>query len=216
MKNEQEIRELLIGNTISLVAEGGFEKATTKAITFNGDVLPTVKMNEVYIYRVFGGKESLYEAAFASLDKEFVLALRKSMEIYQASDGTVQEQLYEMFLRVWRFVLKNEARCRYYIRYYYSTYFIGTSLANHNLLFGEIVEGFYPLFKEEADVLSIMHSVFTTLLDFAIRVYNGDLQNTENNRKHVFNVLYCAMVTYFKPEFIGSNKPTNMKGCLTS
>ena len=33
MKNEHAGREILIDNTIRLVAEGGFEKATTKAIT---------------------------------------------------------------------------------------------------------------------------------------------------------------------------------------
>ena len=55
-----------------------------------------------------------------------------------------------------------------------------------------------PMFKEEADVFSILHSVFTALFDFAIRVYNGELEDNEINRPHIFNVLYCMMMTYFK------------------
>ena len=75
MKYESEIKELLIENAIHLIAEGGFEKATTKALTYCGDQLPAVEMNEVYIYRLFGSKENLYEAAFARLDAELSMLL---------------------------------------------------------------------------------------------------------------------------------------------
>ena len=43
-----------------------------------------------------------------------------------------------------------------------------------------------------------MHSVFTALLDFSIRVYNGDLEDNEDNLSNICNVLYCMMSTYFK------------------
>lgn len=200
MKSEQYIREILISNTIRLIAEGGFEKATTKAITYSGGTLSEVKLNEVYIYRLFGSKEHLYATVFESLDKEFVSAMQKCLKSLKDSEGTVKERLYEVFLMVWEFLLKNEVRCRFYIRYYYSVYFHGESLSNHNRIFAEIVSAFSPLFKEEADVKSIMHSVLTTLLDFAVRVYNGDLKNSSINTPHIFNVLYCTMMTYFKDE----------------
>lgn len=54
------------------------------------------------------------------------------------------------------------------------------------------------VFKEDADVASILHSVFTAMFDFAIRVYNGELEDNQTNRPHIFNVLYCMMMTYFK------------------
>ena len=43
-----------------------------------------------------------------------------------------------------------------------------------------------------------MHSVFNVLLDFEIQVYNGEIVDNEENRVHVFNVLYCMMMTYLK------------------
>ena len=90
------------------------------------------------------------------------------------------------------------------MRYYYSPYFKGESLNNHNELFEKIITEFTPLFKEGADVKSIMHSVFTAMCDFAVRVYNGDLRDTDSNAEHIFNVLYSMMSMYLKPEYISN------------
>lgn len=200
MKNEQAVREILIDNTIRLVSDGGFEKATTKAIALSGGNLPGQKMNEAYIYRLFKTKECLYEIAFENLDKEFLFTLRDNVKKVGHINGDAKEKLYDVFCSVWHFVLKNEMRCRYYIQYYYSVYFKGASLEKHNKLFEEIIDGFSPLFKEEADVKAIMHSVLTALLDFAVRVYNGELEDNDINNPHIFNVLYCMMMTYFKED----------------
>ena len=204
MKNEQAIREALIANTINLIAEGGFEKATTKAITHFGKAPDGIKMNEVYIYRLFGSKEALYERAFTTLDDEFFDALENC--ICRVDDLTVDttDKLQHIFTRAWNFIMRNESRCRCYVRYYYSIYFRGKSLDLHNRTFGEIVKVFEPLFKPESDVGAIMQSVLNTVLDFAIRVYNGDLEDTEINRPHIFNVLYCMMVTYFRDDIVKS------------
>lgn len=198
MKREAEIKELLISNAIHLIAEGGFEKATTKELTHCGGSLADFKMNEVYIYRIFGSKEKLYESAFVCLDKELFYAFRNGVEAVGGFEQNLKEKLYEFFLMAWRFILGNEERCRYYVRYYYSVYFKGDSLQTHRKLLKGMICEMSALFKEEADVVSILHSVFTTLLDFCIRVYNGELEDVDTNRKHIFNVIYCMMATYFK------------------
>lgn len=203
MKGETEIRDVLIRNTIHLVAEGGFEKATTKAIThMDPRSASELRMNEAYIYRLYGGKTQLYGAAFSRLDRMLIGTVEQNIVAETGLITDTKNKLYDVFQRVWRFVLGNEDNCRCYIRYYYSVYFKGGSRAMHNELFGEVIEKFKPLFKDEADVTSIMHSVFTTLLSFAIRVYDGDLEDTETNAEHIFNVLYCMMVAYFRPEVL--------------
>lgn len=200
MKNQLDIREILIDNTICLIAEGGFEAATTKAITHSGGALPGIKMNEVYIYRLFGSKEHLYNEAFERLDLEFVHALRRCVSDYGDFREDTPRKLYKVFLHVWKFLLGNETRCRCYIRYYYSFYFKNNSLKRHNELFEEIVTTFSYLFKEAADVRSILHSVLLALFDFAVRVFNGDLQDLEINTPHVFNVVFYMMLPYLKDE----------------
>ena len=198
MRYEAEIKELLIENAIHLIAEGGFEKATTKELTHCGGQLPDFKMNEVYIYRFFGSKEKLYETAFVRLDTELFHAFKHGVEIVGRFDDGRKEKLERFFSLAWQFILGNEERCRCYVRYYYSIYFKGASLDAHRKLFARMVDEMTPIFKEEADVSSILHSVFTALFDFAIRVYNGELEDNDENRPHIFNVLYCMMVTYFK------------------
>lgn len=198
MRYEAEIKELLIENAIHLIAEGGFEKATTKELTHCGGQLPNFKMNEVYIYRFFGSKENLYESAFVRLDTELVNAFKHGVEIIGGFEGNRTDKLNEFFTLAWRFVLGNEERCRCYVRYYYSIYFKGKSSEAHKKLFEGMVAEMTPIFKEEADVEAILHSVFTAMFDFAIRVYNGEFEDSDINRPHIFNVLYCMMATYFK------------------
>ena len=198
MKFETEIKDLLINNTIHLIAEGGFEKATTKELTHCSGDLPGFKMNEVYIYRLFGSKECLYASAFNALDAELHQSFYTAFSAVGKLDGDIKKKMYEFFLKAWNFILGNEERCRCYLRYYYSIYFPRLSRKNHNALFQGIIECISPLFKEEADVTAIMHSVFLALFDFCVQVYNGDIQDDETNRPHVFNVLYCMMKTYFK------------------
>jgi AcrR family transcriptional regulator len=198
MKCEAEVKELLISNAIHLIAEGGFEKATTKELTHSGGHLPNFKMNEVYIYRFFKSKENLYEAAFLQLDMELYYAFKHGVEMVGGFEDDRKERLCRFFSLAWQFVLGDEERCRCYVRYYYSIYFRGRSREAHRKLFDGIVSEMKPIFKEEADVEAILHSVFTALFDFAIRVYNGELEDDEINRSHISNVLYCMMMTYFK------------------
>lgn len=198
MSKEENIMAILIDNAIHLIAEGGFEKATTKNLAHYRESPKDIKMNEVYIYRLFGSKEELYESAFLSLDKELTEMFCKAIATLSDLLIDTKKKLYQFFLMAWQSILKNEARCRYYVRYYYSIYFKGKSLEKHIKHFDLIVDNFNVLFKKEADVKTIMHSVFNVLLDFAIQVYNGEIVDNEENRVHVFNVLYCMMMTYLK------------------
>lgn len=211
MRFEQEIRKTLIKNTIHLIAKGGFEMATTKAITYSGEQSSHIKMNEVYIYRLFGSKEHLYEIAFSQLDAEFFYAICDAMEAAGDIEVNTKAKLNQIFQKIWRFAIGNEEHCRFYVRYYYSVYLVDSSLESHNKHFEIVVNAFKPLFKEEADVKSIMHSVLTALLDFAVRVYNGDLEDNDINTPHIFNVLYCMMASYFKDEL---KTDANMSPCM--
>lgn len=196
MKRDTEIKNLLIGNAIHLVAEGGFEKATTKELTFCGGTLPDFKMNEVYIYRLFGGKEKLYAAAFARLDNELFGTCKRGIEIFGGFDGNIKEKIKEFFMVVWQFILSDEARCRFYVRYYYSVYFRGTSQKIHKELLEQLAAEMAPLFTSETNGAVVLQNIFASMFYFAIRMYNGELEDDEKTRAYIFRVLSGMIAGY--------------------
>ena len=204
MKYETDVKELLISNAIHLIAESGFEKATTKELTLCGGHLPNCKMNEVYIYRFFGSKENLYALAFDFLDREMFSAFWRGTIFIGGFEGETNEELKEklndLFLMMWEFILSNEAHVRCYVRYFHSVYFKENALETHRQLFMGAVEKMLPMFKEGADAVLILNSVFTTLLNFGIRVYNGELEDNDDSRLHMFNILYGMMANYLKEQ----------------
>ena len=208
MKREAEIKELLISNAIHLIAKGGFEAATTKALTTAGGSPEGFKMNEVYIYRFFGSKEKIYEAAFLTLDEELRTAFIRAVEEVGGFETNTQDSFHIFFSRIWAFLLGNEDRFRCYLRYYYSIYFKDSSLQAHKKNFAAMVSSITPLFKDDAAIMTVLHSIFTSLLNLATQVYNGGLEDNETTRSTVFNILYLTMSAYFKDEI----KETQIKG----
>ena len=208
MKHEEAVKELLVNNTISVIAKGGFEMATVRNLTrFAGDI-PGVKMNDAYIYRFFGSKENLYAAAFVRLDSELFYNFCKAFKLVSDDTDeslTLKDRILKFLSMAWEYITHDEERCRCYVRYYYSIYFDRESIQRHNELYSGIITEIAKSFKNEADVAAIIHSVFTTMFDFAIRVFNGQLVNDDTNKPHVLNVLYCMMSTYLKdvPDSLG-------------
>ncbi|MBR4295346.1 MAG: TetR/AcrR family transcriptional regulator [Clostridia bacterium] len=197
MKNEEIYRELFIENTLRLVAEGGFEKATTRAIAGECREVGDVKVNEAHIYRIYGKKDNLFADVFSILDCELLAAVKEGLQEFdKESDKRKQWEL--LFTRLWNFLLTDEGKCRYYVRYYYSAYLKGESLRAHQAKFRDFICDMMPYFTENADVCSILQHVVTVMLSFAICVYNGTLLNDDNNVPHVFNVIYSSVHPYLR------------------
>ena len=198
MKNELQIREALIENTIHLIAEGGFEKATTRNIAQYGNHDLGVTLNDAHIYRIFGSKEALYGEAFARLNDELFAFMCRGFDKVDFVNKPIKGELHRLFVNLWNFVLAKEPRTRAFTRYYYSIYLKEASLRRHREAFDVVAGRMKAIFKEEADVNAIMHNILTSILGFAVRVFNGDILNSESNTEHIFNVLYSSLVPYLK------------------
>lgn len=202
MKNGEDLKRALIGNTIRLIGECGFEKATTKAISFDNIDLGEISPNEVYIYRLFGSKTKLYEVAFFELEEELFFCVRSVFKNFFMREGTFEEKFHTAFLELWRFLLGNEVRCRCYVRFYYSSYFKGDVLRQHRSLLKTHSVFFEPAFREESNILALIHTTFMTMLDFAISVYNKDLEDNEDTSYHTFLLLFGSLKPYIKSELL--------------
>ena len=60
-----DVSSTLINSTISVIANEGLDRTTTKAIVHGTSI------NEAYIYRYFSDKEDLLAKTFAELDEDF-------------------------------------------------------------------------------------------------------------------------------------------------
>jgi len=191
MKHEN-VREKLIARTIHIIATNGMDKTTTKAIAADAGI------SEVYIYRHFANKEDLLSKAFDKLDDELVEKLTIHFPVMYTQGLSFEKRCRLLFDEIWACLLSNREDCFAYVRYYYSPYFAKNSLVTHTQKFDGLVRKFGEGFLAEANARMLMNHALTTMLDFAIKVFDGMVPNNSDTAEHVFRVVYYAMKPYFK------------------
>lgn len=190
----QDMREKLIARTISVIANEGLDKTTTKAITTGTGI------NEAYIYRHFSDKTDLLSKTFDKLDDELVAKVTQHLPVMYMQELEYELRCRVFFEAVWKFMLGSKEKCLAFIRYYYSPYFTKYSVESHRKRYVPIVEKFKDAFKDEADVWMILNHILNVMLDFAVKVHNDQMPKEDNYAEHVFRVIYQSVKQYFKGE----------------
>lgn len=190
--NRDEIRRKLIEGTIRVVARDGLDKASTKQIGL------ATSINEAYIYRCFEDKEDMFAETFASLDEELVRQAMAHVPVMYRQDLDYRVRCRTFFVAIWKFLLGNRQKCLAFIRYYYSPYFSKHSSQAHQKRYIPLVDKFKDAFRTEANVWMILNHILTTMLDFAIKVFDGAVPDNEDTAEHVFRLVYMSVHQYFK------------------
>ena len=188
----EEARRKLIDGTIRVIAREGLDNATTKQIGLE------TSLNQVYIYRCFEDKEDMFAKVFAALDDEFATKAMQHVDVMYMQDMDHEARCRFYFSEIWKFMLGNRDKCLTYVRYYYSTYFAKRSLEEHHKRFLPLIHKLKAAFKDEAEVRLILSHIFNVMLDFAVKVYNGQMPNDDDHIEHVFRVIYRSIEQYFK------------------
>ena len=186
------MREMLIESTITVIATEGLDKTTTKAITAGTGI------NEAYIYRHFTNKEELLSKAFDKLDAELLAELMSYVAVMVNDQMDRETRCRMYFTKIWSFLLANKDRCLAFVRYYYSPYLTKYSVESHRQRYVPLIEKISPAFKDEADVWMILNHILNVMLDFAVKVHNGQMSKEDNYTEHVFRVIYRSVDQYFK------------------
>lgn len=189
---QDEIRQRLIDGTIYVIANEGLDKASTKQIGI------ATATNEAYIYRCFEDKEDMFAKAFDALDEELLAKTMQNVEIMYLSKMDFELRCRGYFSAVWAFFLSNRNKCLTYVRYFYSPYFVKYSVDGHKKRFAPLVKVFEPAFKDEADVWMILNHILNVMLDFAVKVHNGQMPSDDDYAEHVFRVIYVSVKQYFR------------------
>ncbi len=191
---QDAIRQAMIDGTIHVIARDGLENATTKLLARESGV------NEAYIYRFFGGKDDMLIKTFENLDEELVNGIQSNIIYMKVQNMEMRERCWLVFCGVWKFLLSNKDKCLTFIRYYYSPYFDRYSAESHKKRYEGLVKVISRAFHEDAYVWMILNHILNVMLDFAIKVFNGTMENTDANVEHVFRVIYESVKQYFKTE----------------
>lgn len=191
---QDEIRLRLIDGTIHVIAKDGLDKASTKQIGI------ATSTNEAYIYRCFVDKEDLLTKVFDALDEELLTKTMQFIEVMYVPEIDFEIRCRLYFSSIWSFLLENRDKCLTYVRYFYSPYFTKYSADVHKKRFAPLVAKFEIAFKNEADVWMILNHILNVMLDFAIKVHNGQMTGEGNYAEHVFRVIYASVRQYFKNE----------------
>lgn len=187
-----DVQNRLIGRTITVIAENGLDKTTTKAIVKGTDI------NEAYIYRYFSDKEDLLSHVFDTLDEELVAKVMQHLPVMYMRELEYELRCRVFFEAVWKFLLGNKEKCLAFVRYYYSPYFTKYSAESHKRRYVPVVEKFKEAFKDEADVWMILNHILNVMLDFAVKAHNGQMPKEDNYVEHVFLVIYASVKQYFR------------------
>lgn len=187
-----EIRHRLIGGVIQVIAQEGLDKASTKQIGI------ATATNEAYIYRCFADKDDMFVKAFDCLDEELFHTTMKYIDVMYMKSLEYELRCRFYFSAVWEFMIGNRNKCLTYVRYYYSPYFSKFSVQAHKKRFAPLVAKFKAAFNDDADVWMILNHILNVMLDFAIKVHNGQMSNEDNYAEHVFRVIYRSVEQYFR------------------
>lgn len=188
----QEMRERLIARAITVIANEGLDRATTKAIVKGTGI------NEVYIYRYFSNKEDLLAKTFAKLDEMFVEKVLLYIPVMYRMELDFEQRCRFFFTAFWEFLLDNREVCLAFRQYYYSPYFLRLSAQEHKERCQPIVQRFREVFRVEADVWMIINHILNVMLDFAVMAHNGQMPSEDAYEEHVFRVVYYSVQQYFK------------------
>ena len=189
-----DVEERLIARTISVIAQEGLERTTTKAIVKGTDI------NEAYIYRFFEDKDDLLRKTFVALDKELVLVSMSSLSTLTESERSVQEKARTLFRIIWRFMLDKSERCLAYVRLFYSPYFKKYLIEEHTKRYQPLVDVVQTQFLSESNVWMILNHILNVMLDFAVKVFNGEVPDDNDTEEHVFRLVFRSVEQYFKKE----------------
>ena len=192
----QEMRQVFIDSAVRVVARDGMEKTTTKAIASEA------KLNEAYIYKCFSGKDYLLSAALHMEDVNFANLLQKTLPIMHMPGLSWKERAYILWKKSWELVLSKPADCIFYIRYYYSASCRAHAYETHLACFQPLIEKASKSFKPGTYMDMFIHQVFSTMLFFASRVMNGELENSEETTQWAFEQIYSFVVPNVRAEVL--------------
>ena len=177
--------------TISVVARDGIEKLTTRSIASE------CELHDTYIYRYFIDKDDLLKRTFLREDKLLNNIMLERINNTDLEGLHFRDKLELIWMDAWNLFMDNPDKCKFYVRYYYSEYFQDT-VDEYRAENKALMNLFRSFFDIDTDVSMLYHYNIDTLLHMAMRVAIGELDNTEQLKSEIFELVYSINLVFTK------------------
>lgn len=186
------IRKALIESAIHTISEVGIDHATTKLLATNANV------NEVYIYRIFGGKDELFKETFTYIDRAFADAILSFLPV--ASDQTLDTKLrFKMlFKKVWQYALEDKEKCSFFIRYYYSRCYTNEMSRERKSIYFKVLKKFDTAFPYGTDTWWLFNHTLDVIFSSAVKVLRQEMPDNQQTEDNIFALLFAALQPHLK------------------
>lgn len=189
---QREIKRALIDSAIHTIAKVGIDSATTKLLANNAGV------NEVYIYRIFGGKENLFKEAFVFVDNDFSATLLDLLPKAYSQNLTTEARFKNLFELVWKYATSDKEKCSFFIRYYYSRCYTSEISLERKAIYAAVMKKFDTAFERGTDTWWLFNHILDVVFSSAVKVLRDEIPDNEETQENIFNLLYPAIKQYFK------------------
>lgn len=191
-----EMKQLFLKSAVRAVAKDGLEGVITKAIAKEAG------LNEAYIYKCYSGKEELLNEALHMEDVNFAVLLYEILPVMHDTRLPWKSRAYVLWERSWNFILEEPDDCIFYIKFYFASIGLNTVYSKHLDSYQPLIEKVRPSFRPGTNMEMVVHQIFCTMLFYASRVVDGELENNEETTRWVFEQIYCFIVPHVRPELL--------------
>ncbi len=186
------IKQALIKSTIHTISEFGIDNATTKQLAACAGV------NEVYIYRIFGGKEQLFRETFNFVDKDFSSNLLNCLSVAYNRGNNIETRFRNLFKLIWQYVIDNKEKYSFFIRYYYSRCYTKQISDERKIIYADVIKIFDTIFARGTDTWWLFNQVLDVVFSSAVKVLRDEIPNNRETEENIFLFLYAALEPHLK------------------
>lgn len=184
----------LLNSTVRIISRDGLDKASVRAISADCDI------PNPYIYQHFKDKEDMFARAFAREDLALMHVIENIVATLHGPVLDSENKCRVLWFQIWTYFMKHQDEIQFYVRYRYSTYYEKNSQETHQKMYEPLVQQMQHCFLEGANTEVLLQHALDTMMNMAMKVYSGELPDSEESRSDLFTLTLGTVQPYIKTE----------------
>ena len=194
MIKEMDTVSALLDSTVRIISRDGLDKASVRAISADCNI------PNPYIYQHFKDKEEMFARAFAREDLALMYVNENIVATLHGPALNSENKCRVLWFRIWTYFMEHQNEIQFYVRYRYSTYYEKHSQETHQKMYEPLVQKLQHCFLDGANTEVLLQHALDTMMNMAMKVYRGELLDSEESRSDLFTLTLGAVQPYIKTE----------------